>query len=129
MNVFRSLTEKKCVWPLFYSLGCVAVVYMNLVEFLMPRLEVEGSSDRPFQEDGAERTILAHCSWACLVVSRVLMGINLRLPVLSFGHVYPLTIYYPISFVVVTYTMPTTLSKLAGRIVALATRNPNKCVD
>ena len=49
------------------------------------------------------------------------MGINLRSPVLSFGHVYPLTIYHPISFFVFTFRMTTTLSKLAGRIRALAT--------
>jgi hypothetical protein len=29
---------------------------MNLEEFLMPRLEVEYSSERLFQEDGAERS-------------------------------------------------------------------------
>ena len=31
-------------------------MYVNLDEFLMPRLEVEGSSDRLYQEDGSERS-------------------------------------------------------------------------
>jgi hypothetical protein len=46
-NVFLALTEQN-VWSLFYSLGCVAGVYMNFEEFFIPRLEVEGSSDMLF---------------------------------------------------------------------------------
>jgi hypothetical protein len=49
------------------------------------------------------------------------MEINLRLPIVSFVYVYPLNICHPISFSVVTTRMPTTSSKLGGRIQALAT--------
>jgi hypothetical protein len=90
---------------------------MNLEDFLMPRLEVNGSSDRPFQgrRSGTKRYWRIAVR-ACLVVSRVPVGINLRLPLLSLGDVYPVTVYYPISFFVVTYRIRNTLSKLAGRI-------------
>ena len=111
------LSRTKCVWPIFHSSGCVAGVYMNLEDFLMLRLEVKGSSDRPFQgrRSGTKRYWRIAVR-ACLVVSRVPVGINLRLPLLSLGDVYPLTVYYPISFFVVTYRIRNTLSKLAGRI-------------